>query len=255
MDLYIDCSYGISGDMLVGALLDLGADEEYLKRMLNSLNLSFYDIKINKINKKGVLCTDFDVILDNPTNDHNMQYLYGKERVNLNFGDSRNLSQITQIINNSKITNKAKALSLKIFNIIATAEADAHKVNKEDVQFHEKGAMDSIIDIVSIAVCIDNLKVNKIYADNLVEGKGYINTRVGKLTIPTPAVKNMIKMFNLDVGVCDFNYELITPTGLASLCAMCEFLRPQINKIIKVGYGAGKRNYDTPCVLLTKLIN
>lgn len=126
----------------------------------------------------------------------------------------------------------------------------AHRIKKEEVVFHETGAMDSIIDVISFAYCLDNLQIDKVYAFNLREGKGSINTRVGPLPIPTPAVANIVKKFALTIKEAFLPYELITPTGLACLCATAKFCKPSLNNIQKVGYGVGKREYKETTGLL-----
>ena len=254
-DLVIDCSYGISGDMLVGALLDLGADKTALIKALSSLDLDNYDIKIRKINKKGTPSTDFEVELKENNFDHNMNYLYGNQETNLKIKHKRNLPIIKEIINNSNISQRAKILSIKIFELVATAEAKAHKIAIDDVIFHETGAMDSIIDIVSIAICIDSLEIDNVYVKNLREGKGKIRTRVGLLPIPTPAVMNVLMLYNQNIEIIDYPYELITPTGISALAILSEFKTISTNyKVNKIGYGAGKREYDLPCTLKIEMI-
>lgn len=249
MDICFDCFSGVSGDMLVGSLLGLGASENYLKECLDSLNLSDYKIKISKFSKNGYEVTDFDVVLKENNHDHDMSYLSG-EKAFEEIKVKRNLDAVKRIIDNSKLTFKAKKMAIKIFEIVAKAEAKAHGVSLEEVIFHESGAMDSIIDIVSFAVCLDNLNVNKVYVKNLKEGRGQINTRVGLLSIPTPAVKNILNEFNLKVEKTNLPYELITPTGIACVCAVASSFEGVKNKkIVKVKYGNGKRNYKLPCVL------
>lgn len=147
--LHIDCSYGVSGDMLNGALLDLGASESALKEKLESLNLEGWCVKATKT-AKG---TDFDVVLSEDNHDHDMSYLYGKEE-KAPIKVKRNLKVVSNLINKSDaLTDEDKKLALKIFDIVATAEAKAHGIDKEEVIFHESGAMDSIIDI-SFLLCL-----------------------------------------------------------------------------------------------------
>ena len=251
-NICFNCENGVSGDMIVGALLDVGANKQVLKHALKSLKLENYLIKIKKVNKNGISATDFDVKLKEKNFDHDLKFLYGNKKVDLEQKEKRNLEKIIQIISNSNFTDNAKQISIKIFKIIAESEAKAHGINVDEVIFHETGAMDSIIDIVSIAVCLDNLNIKKAYAFNLFEGKGFINTRVGKLPIPTPAVKNIAEKFNIEIKQKNLEFELITPTGLGALAAICEFSEPK-RQSAKVGYGAGKRNYDLPGVLKVEL--
>ena len=222
-DLLFDCYSGVSGDMIVGSLLDLGADANILTNAINSLNLTDFTIKISKINKKGTLATDFDVVLKENNFDHYMSYLYGNKKISTTKFEERNLQKIDEIIEKSLLTVNAKDIAKQIFEMVAKAEAKAHGVKIEDVVFHESGAMDSIIDIVSIAVCIDNLNIDNIFITNLRKGKGKIQTRVGLLPIPTPAVKNVLDMYDVKIATCDESVELITPTGIAAIAVLTKF--------------------------------
>lgn len=255
--LRFDCINGVSGDMLVGSLLDLGVDANELNNVLKELSIGNYSLNIKRINKKGTMAIDFDVILKDDNYDHDMSFLYSNESKTYKIESKRNIDDVIDIVNKNKyLSEKTKNLAIRIFDIVATAEAKAHGIKKDEIVFHETGAMDSIIDIVSFAFCIDRLNIDKVYAYNLREGRGMINTRIGKLPIPTPAIKNMIERFNLTIAEDDLPYELITPTGLASLCATVEFGFELVEvKVIKTGYGAGKRKYNLPCVLKAELID
>ncbi len=255
-NILFDCYSGVSGDMIVGALLDLGADSNILLKAIESLKLSDFTIKISKINKKGTLATDFDVILKENNYDHDINFLYGNKTIQTSKFEKRNLQKVNEIIENSLLTKKAREIAKQIFEVVAKAEAKAHNIEIEKVVFHESGAMDSIIDIVSIAVCYDNLKVDNVFITNLREGKGKIQTRVGFLPIPTPAVKNVLEMYHTKVDSCEENVELITPTGIAAIAVLSNFQKIKDKKfnIIKTGYGAGKRDYDLPCTLKAMII-
>lgn len=245
--ILFDCSYGVSGDMIVGALLDLGADKDVLQSQLKSLKLGDYQLKITKLDS----ATDFDVILATDNHDHDMQYLYGNKEANMKMEEPRTLSKVAEIIENSSLSQKAKSLAMEIFEVVAESEGKAHGIDKSEVIFHERGAMDSIIDIVSIAICIDNLNIDECFVSNLREGYGRIRTRVGYLPIPTPAVKNVVDRFGAVLERVELPYEFITPTGISALAVLTNFKNIDLeeDKIIKIGYGRGKRNYETPCTL------
>ncbi len=249
MIIGFDCESGVSGDMLVGALIDLGADENYLKNKLKSLKIGDFDVKINKLCKKGRPATDFDVVLKEYNPDHDMNYLYGENNKSIEIKNKRNITEVKRILENSTLNKHEKEISMGIFEIIADAEAKAHGININDVIFHENGAMDSIIDIVSFALCIENLNVQKVFVKNLTEGQGNIRTRVGLLPVPTPAVENITRKFNIKYEKINFNGELITPTGIGALAFIGDFSYPKQYKILKTGYGAGKRDYETSCTL------
>lgn len=272
--LYLECNSGISGDMTVGALLDLGASSYVLLDVLNSIKASGFKIKIQKMEKKGVSCTDFDVILDkeHDGHDHDMEYLYGhlKGEEHQNHEEQehhhheeeshahhhhRGIKEIFEIIDDAKMTDNARAIAKKIFNVLAIAESKAHEVPVEEVHFHEVGAIDSIVDIVAIAVCIDNLGITEVVVPKLYDGKGTVRTQHGILPVPVPAVKHIVEDADIKLDIIDINGELVTPTGAATVAALRtkESLSEQ-SKILKVGYGNGKREYGLPGVLKASII-
>ena len=204
--LYLECYSGISGDMTVAALIDLGVDHSYLLNALNSLNLDGYQVKISRVNKSGIDACDFDVILDkaHENHDHDMEYLHGSGHHEHSHGhdkhshehhhehhhEHRNLESIQAIINSGNISRRAKVIALKIFQVIAEAEAKAHNKPLNEVHFHEVGAVDSIVDIVALAVCIDALNIQNVIVSELYEGQGTVRCQHGILPIPVPAVAN-----------------------------------------------------------------
>lgn len=260
--LYLECFSGISGDMTVAALLDLGADESILIDGLESLNVDGYHIKIQRTRKNGIDACDFDVVLDapDPNEAHwKMDAPAFQEMVpeTLIIGRylHRNLVDINRIIDNSSITYHAKSLAKKIFHIIAVAESKAHRLPIENVFFHELGATDSIIDIVAAAICLDNLNITDVICSELYEGTGFIPYRYGHLPVPVPAVMEILSAYNLPICTTNINGEMITPTG-AAIAAGIRSLEhlPSRYKIIRTGLGAGKRNYATAGVLRAMLI-
>lgn len=268
--LYLECSSGISGDMTVAALLDLGADKEVLLKSVESLKLDGYEIKITDVVKSGIKACDFDVVLDehHENHDHDMEYLHGKgdhhhhhdhdhqhEHHHHHHHEHRHFTDIVEIINNSQITAGAKNISLKIFDILADSEAKAHGTSKEEVAFHEVGAVDSIIDIVSVGVCIDNLGIDKVIVPVLNEGKGTVRCQHGILPVPVPAVLNIVSKYSIKLNITDYNGEFVTPTGAAIVAALSTSSKlPEEFTITKVGIGAGKRNYEKPSLLRAMLI-
>ena len=266
--LYLECNAGISGDMLVAALLDLGADKEALDKALQSIPAKGFEYKISRVSKAGVNCCDFDVILDeeHANHDHDMAFLHGNDDAVVHshehehhhdhehehehehhhdhdhehehehhhdhdhehehshvphehhhHHEHRGLQEVIAIIDATDMSAAAKELALKIFDIIADAEAKAHAVEKNAVHFHEVGAIDSIVDIVAIAVCADSLGVENVIVPEL----------------------------------CEF----VTPTGAAAAAAlMTTDELPQSFKILGIGLGAGKRQYERPSILRALLI-
>lgn len=267
--LYIECYAGISGDMFVASLLDLGVDKDYLLSNLQTLPLEGYKINISRVKKMALDACDFNVILDVDNHDHDMQYLYEENHEHTHEHEHshehkhehhehhihRNLNDVTTIINNSQITDNAKSIANKIFQIIAEAEAKAHGTSVEQVHFHEVGAVDSIVDITAAAICIDKLNINKVFCSSLSEGKGFVNCQHGAIPIPVPAVVNIVSANDLKLHFTNTKGELITPTGAAIIAAIkTDDSMPENFMIEKIGIGAGKRQYNIPNVIRSMLI-
>lgn len=273
--LYLECEAGISGDMAVAALLDLGADEGVLENVLASLPLEGYTIEISRVMKNGLDCCDFNVKLGEPNYDHDMEYLHGEkpyvhdcehnhehhhDKDNNNYHiehvhTHRHLSEIYRIIDAGNMTEASRNLSKKIFKIIAEAEGKAHGKPSDKVGFHEVGAVDSIIDVISFAVCYDNLGIEKTYITKLSEGFGTVRCQHGIIPVPVPAVLNIIKENEIRLNITNYRGEFVTPTGAAIAAAIvtdCEL--PGGMKIRGIGLGAGKRTYDKPSILRAMII-
>lgn len=288
--LYLECYSGISGDMTVAALLDLGADQEVLEQALKSLPVSGFQTKISRVTKSGIDACDFDVVLDqkHENHDHDMEYLHShrhegnahthhheenmqehchKENAHdhtcaekhthshVHHHEHRGMKEITDIIENSAMTENAKHLALKIFTILAEAESKAHRVPVDQVHFHEVGAVDSIVDIVSVAVCLDDLNVTEVIVPVLYEGQGTVRCQHGILPIPVPAVANVVSAHHLNLKITQIAGELVTPTGAAIVAAIktTDHL-PEDFTVEKIGIGAGKRQYECPGILRAMLI-
>lgn len=261
--LYFDCFSGISGDMSVGALLDL-IDIYDFQSELQKLQLHDYEIKIDNVLKNGIKGTSFAVIDKYLKNEKNHEALFHDHsdhhhshenpdsvhhtEQNHSHTKSRNFDDISLIINNSTLNSRVKELSLKIFGIIGEAEAKIHNKSMNEIHFHEVGAIDSIIDIVSFSICYDILKPDVVKSSPVNLGSGFVRCAHGLLPVPAPAVLEISK--GIPVYKSEINGELTTPTGIAILKAVVNEFTPVI-KIIpeKVGYGAGKRNYDFPNML------
>ncbi|OON94067.1 MAG: hypothetical protein ATN33_04910 [Epulopiscium sp. Nele67-Bin001] len=230
--LYFECFSGISGDMSVAALLDLGANQEILLDALNSLKLEGYKIEIGRRQKCGIDGASFNVLLTNHEHHH------------------RGIIEIEQIIDAGElITPKAKDLAKKIFNYVARAESLAHAKPIEQVHFHEVGAIDSIIDIVAVAVCIDNLGIDEIAVSTLYEGQGYAKCQHGKMPVPVPAVVNIAKESGLAIKITNTTAEMITPTGIAIAAALKTAPLPEQFSIEKVGIGTGQKDFEHANIL------
>lgn len=268
--LYLECNSGIAGDMMVAALLDLGADREVLTQVLDSIPADGYRIEMKRVKKGGVDCQDFNVILDHvhENRDHDMEYLHGHEHHHGHGGsdacshgehhhhhEHRGMKEIMEILNQTKMTDGARMLAVKIFGILAAAEAKAHAVPVNEVHFHEVGAIDSIVDIVAVAVCMDNLGIREVIVPKLCEGTGTIRCQHGILPVPVPAVANIVSEHHLPLQIMDVQGEFVTPTGAAIVAAVrtSECL-PKTFCVEQIGIGAGKREYERPSMLRAMLI-
>ncbi len=272
----MECSSGISGDMTVAALLDLGADRAVLEKALESLPVDGFETRIRRVKKAGLDACDFDVVLDGEyeNHDHDMEYLFGEhahghgEQHAHGHGEHshghgehahhhvhRGMKEIREIIGGADLTPRARELALRIFTILGEAEAKAHGASLEEVHFHEVGAVDSIVDIVAAAVCLDNLGIHEVVIPFLAEGSGTVRCQHGILPIPVPAVANIAAAYNLKLRVGGIKGELVTPTGaaIAAACRTSDRL-PEIFSIKAVGLGAGKREYERPSFLRAMII-
>ncbi len=272
--LYLECYSGISGDMTVAALLDLGADRAALDTAINSIKplVSGFEVEVKRVQKAGIDACDFNVILDktHENHDHDMEYLHGHHgeqdagHHHDHNGDAHyhthiGLNEITDVLNKAALTDGARALALKIFGILADAEAKAHHKPANEVHFHEVGAVDSIVDIMSAAVCVDSLKkkhqITNVVVSVLYEGQGSVRCQHGILPVPVPATANIIEAYQLPVHFMEVQGEFVTPTGAAIAAAVrtAENL-PQQFRVLAQGIGAGKRSYEKASMLRAMLV-
>lgn len=224
--LYYDCFSGISGDMNLGAMIDLGIDLSFLRSELGKLNLRGWELYAEKAQRHGI--TGTLVTVKQTVHEH----------------AHRHLSDIEKIIHGSSLAMEVKQLSMKIFMKIATAEAAVHGISIEEVHFHEVGAIDSIIDITGAAICFSALNVGAVYVSEVELGSGFVKCDHGKLPVPAPATAEIIKGIPVRTGGVDF--EATTPTGAAILSTLgTEFgIVPHI-KIDKTGYGIGHKDHPS----------
>ena len=232
--LYINCQSGVSGDMMLGAMLNLGVPEEYLTENLSHLKLDEFQLAVKRKETGGVVATDVDVVLNQPSDLTTAPYS----------GNYRNYGQIKKIIAGSNLSNNAKALSRRIFDIKAKAEATVHRVSEDEVQFHEAGAVDSIVDIVGIAICCDYLDAGEIIAKEVPTGFGTVQCACGELPVPAPAVRQILSDEQIPHYRSDIHQEVLTPTGASILAGLTDtFGWDEIREdILSRGYGTGKRD-------------
>lgn len=397
--LYLECETGISGDMAVAALLDLGADQEKLLKVLSGIHDGSFQVEIGRVSRAGIDCCDFNVVLDeeHDGHDHDMAYLYGhlhgeevhthphhehthhhdeeepahthchddeeehdhrhsydneeghdhlhshdgegghghshaedeshvhthhhtgdeehahshhheenEEYEHAHHHDSiehshsheeeaehahehehpheyahehehsheyahehehhhdhthgphhhhTSMADVQRIIDGLEMTDGARALALRMFDIVAQAESKAHGVPIGKVHFHEVGAIDSIVDIVSIAVCFDDLQIGEVIIPKVTEGSGTVRCQHGILPVPVPAVSYIAQASGLPLQITSRQGELVTPTGAAFAAAvMTSDTLPETFRVKKIGLGAGKRAYEIPSILRAMLI-
>lgn len=277
--LYLECYSGISGDMTVAALTDLGVEESYLKQELEKLHLNGYEIKISRTKKNQITAADFDVLLaeDGETHSHDEAHAHHhhhhhhshnsgsapadvKEQEH-EHGHSHSHShnsygEICELISQSELNSNVKDMSLKIFRVIAEAEAKVHGMPVDQVHFHEVGAVDSIVDITAAAICMDKLGFDRIITSELWEGKGTTWCQHGRIPVPAPAVLEMMAEHRVPVKFAPVEGEMITPTGAGIVAALSEKGKlPDGFVIEKVGVGAGKKDFPHANILRAMILN
>ena len=249
--LYFDCFSGISGDMTLGALLDLGIDRKHWREEMKKLKLTGYRLEIKEGIKKGISGTDVFVELEQAVQADSAHRHVQDDQDSHNHEHShhhagqRNFREIRQLIEDSEVSRKAKELALVIFEKLARAEGKIHGISYEEVHFHEVGAVDSIVDIVGVAICLDLLSPDKIISSPVNVGGGMVKCQHGLYPVPAPATLELLK--GIPVYTSGHQFELVTPTGAAILAALgSEFTAMPEMVIREIGYGIGKRDYELP---------
>ena len=318
--LYLECNSGISGDMTVGALLDLGADRGALERALGSLGVGGYHLHFGRTKKCGLDAFDFDVHLEEGDGEHHHHHHEHEEGVHGHHhhehgeeghfqehveaghhhehgteghfhehgevghhhghgeehGHShamaehihgsgaehhhhphvhRNYADICAIIDRLDSNDRVKELAKRMFRIVAEAESKAHGLPIDQVHFHEVGAIDSIVDIIGVAVCLDSLGIENVVVSPLAEGSGYVRCQHGVIPVPVPATANIAQTHGLTLRLTDNDGEMVTPTGAAIAAAVKTMDRlPASCRIVKTGMGAGKKDFKQANVLRAMIL-
>ena len=327
--MYLECNSGISGDMTVGALLDLGADRGALERALGSLGVGGYHLHFGRTKKCGLDAFDFDVHLEGVEGEHHHHHhehegeeehghggghhhehgdeahCHGHEEAGPHHkhGDEahehhhhehgpeghcheheeaghhhehgaeahchvhgeaehhhhphvhRNYADICTIIDRLDSNARVKELAKRMFRIVAEAESKAHGLPIDQVHFHEVGAIDSIVDIIGVAVCLDNLGIDNVVVSPLAEGSGYVRCQHGVIPVPVPATANIAQAHGLTLRLTDNDGEMVTPTGAAIAAAVKTMDRlPASCRIVKTGMGAGKKDFKQANVLRAMIL-
>lgn len=235
--LYLEGSSGISGDMTVSALLDLGASREKLEKELKKLPLEGYRLVVGRTQKNGIDACAFYVELD--------------EKVPQPLRDYR---QIRALLMDSEVEEKAKLLALQIFAVLAEAEAKVHGTDAEHVHFHEVGAVDSIVDIVAAAVCFTDLNIDQVAVGTLSEGKGTTWCQHGRIPVPVPATAELVKEYGLSLKILDVDGEMITPTGAAIAAVLRNCVMPEQFTVERIGIGSGEKDFPHANILRAMIL-
>lgn len=235
--LYFDCFSGISGDMVIGALIDAGGDPDHLKNELKKLNIEDeYEMKFSKVVKNGITSTKFDVLLT--TSNHHHDHAHHHHH------DDRTYKHIVELIKKAGLSERATDMALKVFKKIGIAEGIIHGVPLEEVHFHEVGAVDSIIDIVGAAILLDELNPETIHSSPVPVGSGKIHIDHGIYPVPAPATLEILR--GVPIASSEVRGELATPTGAAIVAALADdFGTVPSMTVEQIGYGAGTKMFPS----------
>lgn len=269
--IYLDCFSGLSGNMLLGAFLAAGMPLETLKAELRRLPMAEeFRLKVSSVKKNGIAATYVNVELLGATHwhccehgegdDHAHEHSCEHDHGHANEGavpahehshehHHRTMHDVRTILERSSLSAEVKEMSLKIFGVLAQAEGKVHGVRPEDVHFHEVGAVDSIVDIVGIAICLDYLEIEKIFVSRVNTGSGTVHTQHGRMMVPAPATAELLRLFpTYHEGAVK---ELTTPTGAAVLAALAEFSDHVPTDLLTecISYGAGTWDLELPNVV------
>jgi hypothetical protein len=225
MIAYFDCFSGISGDMTLGAFIDLGVPVKWLKENINRIPLTGFDVSVDNVTRNGITAKSVHVSVENDKT-------------------SRDYSQIRSLIENSPLPRNVKQMSHNMFERMADAEAHIHGCSRDHVHFHEVGGIDAIVDIVGTALCINYLGIKKVVSSSIPLGNGFVICAHGTLPVPAPATIEILK--GVPVYGTKIPHELVTPTGAAIIVTLAESYGEMPDMIIeKTGYGAGKRDIES----------
>jgi pyridinium-3,5-bisthiocarboxylic acid mononucleotide nickel chelatase len=227
---YFDCFSGISGDMSLGALIDLGVPSDWLKEMISQMPLAGFDIRESTVSRNGIQAKRVDVMVDEDQ-------------------PRRDYSEIKGLIETGVLSDQVKRLSLNIFERIAVAESQIHNSPKDHVHFHEVGGVDAIVDIVGTALCVEYLNIDRVVSSKIPNGSGFADSMHGIIPIPAPATLAILQ--DVPIYGTNISFELTTPTGAAIIKALAgTFGAMPAMTVEKVGYGSGQRELESQPNLL-----
>ena len=253
--LYLDCFAGISGDMTIGALLDLGLDFAYLQQELRKLGVEGYELSLERVDRSGINAAKFDVTVTQTvsvrvshSHDHSHPHEHSHDEatqtdsLRYHDHDHRSLATIKHLIESSTLSEQVKRNATAIFQRIGEAEAKIHGVDIESIHFHEVGAIDSIVDIVGACIGLEALGIQRILSSPLHVGYGTFTCAHGTYPIPGPAATEILR--GVPIYAKEIEGELVTPTGAAIVAVLAQdFVKLPLMRVERVGYGAGTRVY------------
>ena len=241
--LYVEPFSGISGNMFIGALMDLGVPFSYVQATIAQLNLDGFELINERVEKCGINAEHFDVVLHHEHHNHEEEHHH----------EHRNLEAIEAIINGSDLASNIKSRACLVFGILAEAEAKVHGKQVNEIHFHEVGAIDTIIDIVVSVAALDYLQVDKVLVGTMQTGRGFVQCAHGLMPIPAPATAELLKTLPYYQGKLD--KELVTPTGAALMSVLAEPALEQPSGLtnMQIGYGAGTWDLPIPNVVRVHL--
>ena len=263
--LYLDIFSGISGDMFVGAMLDLGVERDILRSELGELDLEPFELSFDRQERSSISGIKFEVLLPDGSkaeshaakpvehsHSHSHSHGHSHSHSHSHSHDStpgstqRDFQTIKSLIRDSRLSDWVKEKSIAVFARIAEGEGKVHGMPAEKVHFHEVGALDSIVDIVGACICLEQLGRPRVCAAAVVEGHGWVNCAHGRFPIPTAATMEILSARGIPISQCDEPHELITPTGAALLAEFSESFGPMRDlKPQRIGYGLGSRENKT----------
>jgi uncharacterized protein (TIGR00299 family) protein len=247
--LYLDIFSGLSGDMFLGALLDLGVDFKTLERELKKLGLGGYHLHATRQHKAGIEGVKLDVHLEGEVCDHDHAHHHGGHEhgdEHHHHSESRDFTAIQKLIRDSTLSDWVKEKSIAVFRRVAVAEGKVHGLPPEKVHFHEVGAVDSIVDIVGGCIGLELLGKPRVLAASVIEGTGFVKCAHGRMPLAAPATLEIFSARGVAVAQCEEPHELVTPTGAALLAEFAESFGPMRGLVAqRVGYGLGTRDNKT----------
>lgn len=238
---YFDCFSGISGDMILGALIDAGLDFETLNGELRKLPLEGYRLSRSKVTRQHIAGTKVDVVVRTSSGRETTEGP-GEDGPYHDHGEARHLSDLTSVIEDSTLDGRIKRQAIRVFDQLATAESKVHGISKQEVHLHEVSGTDAIVDIVGASIGLVLLDIRQVYASALPMGRGFIHCAHGQMPVPAPGALELMR--DMPVYHTGIEGELVTPTGAAFLKATADGHGVMPRMVLrKIGYGAGTKDF------------